>query len=922
MALCMRSYRLRAALFAVSSLALVDNTLATQGSSNSSIVATRISTDNIAQLQRQGPDAIGGIGDWFISNGTLCGVISSVEHESEFSKTGGSLIDLGFCGRADDHFNSTQDLLNGSRRRPLNAVSVDIEEYQDQPSIVVHAKGDGARATTRYYFDINQPTQLKIDKRYETHQGQSGVDADTKENKFSFISPLQFNYHSLEPFVFNSRDPQTSNGFQNEDFVQRGADAIRTAARNADTIITLSPRSAEHSIAYGWQLQRAQRIEGNKRFDVPFFALADTDGTAMMLLVDTFYLGSGNSIGWLQLPQISLLELDQDAALETSEIIYVSKQGDVAGITDQLLTNAPTIAGRIDDANSAIHVQQDNGAPLTHIVPNHQGQFQFRAPAGDYSLLALGHGNRSQQFSFTVKPNTDEQLNDITLPAISKLSLPQGHAMRLVFKGVDGTPDPDFASSLSQSSVTFDDHVVTPKPVSSLFMAGVTSGTNSDLKSITIAPGSYRVYATKGPEFSLEKTTITIAAGESKQLEIKPPKRVLQTINFISSDLHVHSGLSFDNAFLESERVRSFVAEHGEVMVASEHDLPTDYAPYIKAMGVSDKVVSIAAAEMTSLLPTANLPYTGGHANIFPVTPKPDEYRNGMLAHEDLRLRDFIHATKQHRHDTLIQLNHPRADLKLTGPDLPKNWQNNIDNGNYLDHMGSAAHPYNPHQGLHTHPNKTLIEPHPETGVRDLDIDLIEVINPGGPEHNERIQAVRQDWLSFLKQGERIVATANSDSHTALQPVALPRTMVAMNDDRLSHFDLAEFLRNLKAGNAYGTTGPMINISLLNATMGDTFSGLRGPLKVNIKKAPWVDLQRLEVQINGHTVETQMLSNQDKQQYIVPLEFDKDSFVTIEVFGQASEDYHAIYPDIHPYAFSNPIYVDYDQDGQWQAPGL
>ena len=875
------------------------------------VLASQITPDNVAQLQASGPDAIGGIGDWWLSNGTLCAVISAVEHESEFSIKGGSLIDLGFCGRADDHFPFTHDLINGSRRRPLNAESVSIETHNDAPSIVVRSLGDGARLTTRYHFSPTHPTQLHVSKRFERGSG------DT----VNFISPFTFNYHSLEPFIFNSQSPKSSNGFHNEDFATRGVSAIDVAARKADTLITVSPRSAEHGIAYGWQLTRAQRVESNRRIDVPFFVMADNAGMAMMVLSDTLYIGDGQRLGWLQVPQVPLLSLDPEVALELEERWYVGKHGSVASITDQLLPNAMTVRGHISEPQSAIHVQHAHGGPLTHIVPDADGFFRFQAPSGDYTLSAHADAGRRHEQAFNVSDKA-LTLKPIVLPDAAKLTLPRGHAMRLQFVGINDTPSPDFNSELTDASVAFDDKIERKAANSAIFLADV----DSDPKQIKIAPGDYRVYATKGPEFSLEKTTISLQAGQTQTLDIAVPERAIETPNYIASDLHVHSGLSFDNAFAEIERVRTFTAEHGEVMVASEHDLPTNYAPYIERMGVEDKIVSIPAAEVTSTLPTEHTPYTSGHTNFFPLQPKPKEFRNGMINHENRRLRDILHAVKHQHPDAIAQLNHPRFDQRLSGKTLPSNWQEIAGNGHFFDHMGSAAHPFNPHQSLHSHPNNTLIEPHPETGVRDIDVDLIEVVNGAGHNHHTRRRAVRQDWLALLKQGERLVGTANSDSHTALEQVAVPRTMVAVTNDAINEFNQDEFVANLKAGKAYGTTGPMLNVSMLdtpkNVPMGGTFKGLRGTLTVEIARAAWIDVERLEVQINGQTVDTHRLADLPKQTVQQPLEFERDSFVTVEVFGKATEDYQAVYPDISPYAFSNPIYVDADSDGKWTAPGL
>ena len=86
----------------------------------SAALAAQITVHNAHQLVQQGPDAAGGIGDWYLSNGTLCAVISNIDHESDLSVKGGVLIDLGYCDRPDDQFVAAQDLLEGSRATPVD----------------------------------------------------------------------------------------------------------------------------------------------------------------------------------------------------------------------------------------------------------------------------------------------------------------------------------------------------------------------------------------------------------------------------------------------------------------------------------------------------------------------------------------------------------------------------------------------------------------------------------------------------------------------------------------------------------------------------------------------------------------------------------------------------------------------------------
>ena len=41
-----------------------------------------------------------------------------------------------------------------------------------------------------------------------------------------------------------------------------------------------------------------------------------------------------------------------------------------------------------------------------------------------------------------------------------------------------------------------------------------------------------------------------------------------------------------------------------------------------------------------------------------------------------------------------------------------------------------------------------------------------------------------------------------------------------------------------------------------------------------------------------------------------------------EVEGEENETFAAVSPGFRPFAFTNPIFVDADADGEWTAPGL
>ena len=54
----------------------------------------------------------------------------------------------------------------------------------------------------------------------------------------------------------------------------------------------------------------------------------------------------------------------------------------------------------------------------------------------------------------------------------------------------------------------------------------------------------------------------------------------------------------------------------------------------------------------------------------------------------------------------------------------------------------------------------------------------------------------------------------------------------------------------------------------------------------------------------------------------VEIELQGDSFVIVEVEGEAGDVYAALLPEFVPFAHTNPFFLDADGDGHWTPPGL
>jgi hypothetical protein len=114
------------------------------------LVATQITAENYATHHVGGPDSDAGIGDWFLSNGTICATITAPEHESAITPRGGVLTDLGHCGAANDQWIVLQPMLNLSQSHVVPIDEVKAELGPKRASIHTRAVFEGVELITTY----------------------------------------------------------------------------------------------------------------------------------------------------------------------------------------------------------------------------------------------------------------------------------------------------------------------------------------------------------------------------------------------------------------------------------------------------------------------------------------------------------------------------------------------------------------------------------------------------------------------------------------------------------------------------------------------------------------------------------------------------------------------------------------------------
>jgi hypothetical protein len=857
------------------------------------LVAERITQENFDVRSVGGPDSDAGVGDWFLGNGTLCAAISDPSHESALTPQGGVLIDLGHCGGSNDQWTVLQPMLNLSQSHVVPVTEITADTNAMSAWIRTRAVFAGIEILTTYSVDETTPTALMISVRARR--------VSEGDPLFSIGSVVLHPTGQTPPFSLLRRALERSHGFEYPASDRRSAVSLLNSLISSDLTVLVGGDEMP-PVSYGVEHLSTTLREADQLDPLPTFSVTGLHFTSLNSMTRPFWFGENDDTpGLLQLIQIPFMDVEPEAEFSSDSRIWIGARADVASITDQIWTEAPLIRGSINDANARLHINLVSGAPVTEIRPNAGGSFEFRLPVGRYLARIVAPSDRTASFEFEVNAEERTQsLPSIVIGAPGSIRLPERFIGRLIFLNANGSGPASFGDDLLGFKIG---DYEAPSGLEAPFVNLADSPL--DPKRVSLAPGQYRVVAVRGPEYEAVESLIEIRAGEETRLELEPLARVAPTPGWIAADLHVHSGESFDSSLPQPRQIVAFAASGAEVLVAAEHDRVFDPRPAIARSGLTSQLVSITGVEVTSAFEGGDSPFTSGHLNAFPLKPIPGGYRGGAPTLEGRRLRDALADIKKLDPAPFVQLNHPRPGPGEGADDT------------YLSHIGDLGDPFDPTLSLTEQPNAVLVEKSPEHAGRDLDFNGVELLNG---ENLVRYRRVRADWFSLLLQGERIVGTANSDSHRLGVVVGLPRNYVQVANADLDAFDEGIFMRSLGKGHVYGSTGPFVTARLGEAGLGELHKGSSGILHVKVDAAPWVPVAEWRAYVNGELVHRAPISAGGEAS--LPLAFAADAFVTVEIEGPAEGLYRDALPGFIPFAFTNPIFVDTDGNGRFDAPGL
>lgn len=499
-------------------------------------------------------------------------------------------------------------------------------------------------------------------------------------------------------------------------------------------------------------------------------------------------------------------------------------------------------------------------------------------------------------------------------------------------------------------------------------------------KTDEVRPGTYRAVCSRGMEYDLATRDVVVKAGELTEVDVVLT-HVVDTKGWASGDYHLHSDPSIDSSLLLDDRVAHCAAEGLDIAVSSDHNFVTDYAPVIASQGLESWVQGMVGLELTTLevghFNGFPLSYDPG-----PVTKGSFAWSGRPPAELFADLRAL---GKYGPENMVIQVNHPRDTILGYFNDYNFNPDTGEveDSEELLAPMGpefgadkfdwnfDAIEIYNGKRFelLRTYRVPEVLPPPPlpmtippaGTILRD---DAGKIAFPGGLE----------DWFTMLNKGFVYTAMANSDSHGLDEEPGTPRTYVPVSVDQPGAIIEPEIVAAIKNQKAMLTNGPFIRIEATGTAkcrnqkgdeltrdacgMGEVVSSSSGSITVRVTNdmAPWIDIDTVSFISNGETVVTRRGDKNTLAELSEQIPIDGDGFVLVEVSGSQSmwpvltplevpsiqisdalgsiggafgvdfNPFGNLSPArtsvTRPYAFTNPIFVDGDGDGRYQARGV
>lgn len=445
---------------------------------------------------------------------------------------------------------------------------------------------------------------------------------------------------------------------------------------------------------------------------------------------------------------------------------------------------------------------------------------------------------------------------------------------KLTIVGAKGTPDPKFSKDIG---VEIDDSLEAYNRVFSMSGVGV----------VALPVGTYDVTFSRGLEWTIATQRITMTtAGVELHAKLQ---HVIETPKWVSGDFHVHAAPSSDSRVPMRDRVYEFVTDGVDLIVATDHNVVSNYAPVIAELHAEKYLASSTGDEITS--------GSWGHFGAFPLPHEMETEGHGAIPVKKKSALDIFTAVRKTAPTAVIDVHHPRLEKGIGYFYL----------GRFDDKNDRSTR-----KGF------------------SYDFDAIEVLNGYQDTNRKTIDRVMQDWFALLDRGHLVTATGNSDTHHLNYNLGgYPRNYVMVPNDDPQLVTSDDVAKGVKAHHAFFTTGPIVDFTVGSTGIGDLAPAPGGKAKADIavRAAPWISVSRVIVYVAGKEVKRweviePLLGKVEIQRFHETFDLDvpRDTYVLVRVEGDrpltpvvgGGKDV-----EVRPFALTNPIFLDANNNGKY-----
>lgn len=532
----------------------------------------------------------------------------------------------------------------------------------------------------------------------------------------------------------------------------------------------------------------------------------------------------------------------------------------------------------------AIALIGDEPKPIGAGATDAKGELRFGLEAGEYPVRVVALGRSVNRGVLKVEQKGGALSIKLDSPGYveGRITAESGGPIpcKVIFKGIDGTDDPFFFHETGEFAV----HNIVYSP-SGFFRQA-------------IAPGKYDVTISYGPEYDAVFTRIAVERGKATPLPAKM-KRAVSTLGYVSGEFHSHATPSGDNVSSQLGRVLNLLCEHLEFCPCTEHQRIDSYVPHLKKLGVEHLMATCTGMELTNQLPF-------NHQNVFPLIHRPRRQNGGGPVVDDNPVTQIERvAYWDGKSEKVVQENHP--NMIRIAFDSDEDGKRDTQFSGMFKHMSV----------IEVHPIHTILD---KPGAKD-----------GVSNGSNKVVA----WMQLLNQGIRVPGVANTDAHYNNHGSGWLRNWIVSSTDDPAKISVPEMVAECRKGHIIMSNGPFMEVTLSGSDStvlpGDdlAYDGQQAMLHVKVQCANWLDINRVQVLINGRADPKYNYTRARNAKFFsdgavkfdrnIGMKLEKDCHIIVAALGEGL-DLKKVYPagggeKQVPCAVSNPIFVDVDGGG-------